>query len=257
MKLAMLATGAATAAALACAAAPAQADQPGTNFIGLGVGYVPVYEGSREYRALPVPLINYHSGNFFISPRAGLPAAGLQTTLAPDWKAGVFVGMGLGRDSSDADRTKGLDDIDFHATYGAFVEWSPGPFSLGAAYRQAARSGYGGTLELRATYAAWQDGANRVNIGASTQWASHDAMQTWYGVTSSQAASSRAGLSTYSPSSGFKSAALFTSWSYRINPSWSTITTLGVNTLLGDARDSPLTERRANLFGSVGVVYAF
>lgn len=257
MKLAMLATGAATAATLACAAAPAQADQPGTNFIGLSVGYVPVYEGSREYRALPVPLVNYHSGNFFISPRAGLPAMGLQTALAPDWKAGVFVGMGLGRDSSDADRTKGLDDIDFHGTYGAFVEWAPGPLSLGAAYRQAARSAYGGTLELRATYAAWQDGAHRVNIGASTQWASHDAMQTWYGVTSSQAVSSRAGLSTYSPSSGFKSAALFTTWSYRINPSWSTITTLGVNTLLGDARDSPLTERRANLFGSVGVVYAF
>ncbi|MCV6800288.1 MipA/OmpV family protein [Achromobacter ruhlandii] len=257
MKLAMLATGAATAAALACAAAPAQADQPGTNFIGLSVGYVPVYEGSREYRALPVPLVNYHSGNFFISPRAGLPAMGLQTALAPDWKAGVFVGMGLGRDSSDADRTKGLDDIDFHGTYGAFVEWAPGPLSLGAAYRQAARSGYGGTLELRATYSAWQEGAHRVNIGASTQWASHDAMQTWYGVTSSQAASSRAGLSTYSPGSGFKSAALFTTWSYRINPSWSTITTLGVNTLLGDARDSPLTERRTNMFGSVGVVYAF
>lgn len=257
MKLAMLATGAATAAALACAAAPAQADQPGTNFIGLSVGYVPVYEGSREYRALPVPLVNYRSGNFFISPRAGLPAMGLQTALAPDWKAGVFVGMGLGRDSSDADRTKGLDDIDFHGTYGAFVEWAPGPLSLGAAYRQAARSGYGGTLELRATYAAWQEGAHRVNIGASTQWASHDAMQTWYGVTSSQAASSRAGLSTYSPGSGFKSAALFATWSYRINPSWSTITTLGVNTLLGDARDSPLTERRTNMFGSVGVVYAF
>ena len=85
-----------------------------------------------------------------------------------------------------------LDDIDFHGTYGAFVEWAPGPFSLGAAYRQAARSGYGGTLELRATYAAWQDGANRVNLGASTQWASHDDMQTWYGVTSSQAARSRA-----------------------------------------------------------------
>ena len=58
MKLAMLATG---AAALACLAGTAQAQQSGTNFIGLGVGYVPVYEGSREYRALPVPLINYHS----------------------------------------------------------------------------------------------------------------------------------------------------------------------------------------------------
>lgn len=257
MKLVMLARGAAAAAALACAAGPVRAEQPGTNFIGLGVGYIPVYEGSRDYRALPVPLINYHSGNFFISPRAGLPSMGLQTDLAPDWKAGVFVGLSLGRDASDSDRTKGLNDIDFHAAYGGFVEWTPGPWSLGAAYRQAARSGYGGTLELRATYTAWQEGANRVNVGASTQWASHDAMQTWFGVTSSQAARSREGLSTYSPSSGFKSATLFTNWSYRINPSWSTITTVGVTTLLGDARDSPLTARRANVFGSVGVVYAF
>jgi len=256
MKLIMLARGAA-AIGLVCAAAPAHADQPRTNFIGLGVGYIPVYEGSSEYRTLPVPLINYRSGSFFITPRAGLPAMGLQTDLARDLKAGVFVGMSLGRDSNDADRTKGLDDIDFHGAYGAFVEWTPGRWSLAAAYRQAAHSGYGGTLELRATYAAWQQGSHRVNVGASTQWANGDAMQTWYGVTASQAARSREGLSTYSPSSGFKSTDLYVTWAYRINPSWSTLTTVGVSTLLGDARDSPLTERRSNMFGSVGVVYAF
>src|SRR5690606_4258926 len=44
------------------------------NAIGLGVGVVPEYEGSGDYRALPVPLINYERGNFFISPRAGLPS---------------------------------------------------------------------------------------------------------------------------------------------------------------------------------------
>lgn len=244
-------------ALLAALAGNARAESGGANFIGMGVGAVPVYEGSSEYRALPVPLINYHSGNFFISPRAGLPAMGLKMDLAPDWTAGAFVGMALGRKASDSDLTKGLEDIDFHGTYGAFVEWAPGPYSLIVAYRQAAHSGYGGTLDLRATYNAWQDSSNRVTLSASTQWANDDAMQTWFGVTPSQAARSHAGLETYSPSSGFKSAALFGTWAHRIDPSWSTVTTVGVNTLVGDARDSPLTERTTNVFANVGVIYTF
>ncbi len=254
MHTGMLARGSLMAAALI---ASSVANAQSGNFIGLGVGVVPVYEGSSEYRTLPVPLINYHSGNFFITPRAGLPAMGLKTTLAPDLNAGVFVGLSLGRKADDADRTRGLDDVKFHAAYGAFVEWTPGSYSLGAAYRQAARSGYGGNLELRASYAALKTEDHKVLVGVSTQWASRDAMQTWYGVTSSQAASSREGLSTYSPSSGFKSAALFTSWAYRITPSWSALTTVGVTTVLGDARNSPLTERKTNMFGTVGVAYNF
>lgn len=254
MRMGIVARGLMAGAVLGGAgAAQAQA----TNGIGLGVGAIPVYEGSSEYRALPVPLINYHSGNFFITPRMGLPAMGLKTSLAPDLDVGVFVGLGLGRKADDADRTKGLDDIKFHGAYGAYVEWRPGRYSLGAGYKQAARSGYGGTMELRASYAALKTEQHTVQVGVSTEWANHDAMQTWFGVTSSQAARSREGLSTYSPSSGFKSAALYTTWSYRINPSWSTVSTIGVNTLLGDARDSPLTERKTNVFGSVGVMYRF
>ncbi|MGE8565771.1 MltA-interacting protein precursor [compost metagenome] len=254
MRMGIVARGLMAGAVLGGAGA---AQAQGTNAIGLGVGAIPVYEGSSEYRALPVPLINYHSGNFFITPRMGLPAMGLKTSLAPDLDAGVFVGLGLGRKADDADRTKGLDDIKFHGAYGAYVEWRPGRYSLGAGYKQAARSGYGGTLELRASYAALMTEQNTVQVGVSTEWANHDAMQTWFGVTSSQAARSREGLSTYSPSSGFKSAALYTTWSYRINPSWSTVSTIGVNTLLGDARNSPLTERKTNVFGSVGVMYRF
>lgn len=257
MKRRILASGPAMASALLAALTGNAQAEGSANFVGLGVGAVPVYEGSREYRALPVPMINYQSGNFFISPRAGLPAMGLKTDLAPDWTAGAFVGMALGRQSDDSDRSKGLDDIDFHGAYGAFIEWSPGPYSLMAAYRQAAHSGYGGTLELRATYDAWRNASNRVTLGASTQWANDDAMQTWFGVTPSQAARSRAGLDAYSPSSGFKSVALYGTWAHRLDARWSALTTLGVNTLVGDARDSPLTERKTNVFANVGVIYAF
>lgn len=254
MYVGILARGAFAAAALTAAHA---VHAQNNNFIGLGVGVVPVYEGAKEYRASPLPLINYHAGPFFITPRAGLPAFGLKATLAPNLDAGVFAGLGRGRDADDADRTRGLDDIDFHAAYGAYVEWTPGKYSLGAAYRQAARSGYGGTLELRATYTAFRNPTHVLRFGVNTQWANSDYMQTWYGLTPSQAARSEAGLPTYSASSGFKSAALYAVWSYRLTDNWSTLTTIGVNTVLGDARDSPLTERKTNLFGSLGVVYSF
>lgn len=246
----------ATAASMLAAAA-VQAEGDGRNVVGLGVGVVPVYQGSSEYRTLPVPMLNYESGSFFVTPRAGLPAMGLKTRLAQDWEAGVFVGMGLNRDSSDADRLKGLDDIDYHATYGAFVEWRPGPYALGLAYRQAAHKGYGGVMELRASYLAWRDDSNALRVGVNAEWANGDAMQTWYGVTPGQAARSRAGLHAYSPSSGLQSASLYAAWSHQLSARWSTVATLGVSTVLGDARDSPLVERDSNVFGSVGMVYAF
>lgn len=227
------------------------------NFIGAAAAVLPEYDGAKDYRFLPVPLINYQSGHFFISPRAGLPATGLKWDLAQDVSAGLFLGMSLGRDADDADRLKGLGDIDFHGVYGAYMEWHPGRFSLGAAYRQATRGGYGGTLELRSSYRVVQTSRNVVTVGASTQWASHDDMQTWFGVSTSQAARSEAGLKPYSASAGFKSAALFANWRYSLNKDWAVLTTVGVNTLLGDARDSPIVERETSAFGSLGITYSF
>jgi len=243
--------------ALALFAGAGSVNAEGTNLIGIGVGIVPVYAGSDEYRAVPTPLINYRSGHFFITPRAGLPAMGLSFELAPELEGGVFVGLGLGRDADDADRTRGLDDIDFHGVYGAFVEWTPGRYSLGAAYRQAAKSGYGGTLELRTSYAVVQTERQQLRLGVSTQWANSDDMQTWYGVSTSDAAHSREHLSPYSASSGFKTAALFANWNYQLNKDWMVMSTLGVSTVLGDARNSPLTERKTNVFGSLGIGYRF
>src|SRR3546814_8361072 len=74
------------------------------NFIGAAAAFLPEYDGAKDYRFLPVPLINYESGNFFISPRAGLPATGLKWDLAQDMTARLFLGMSLGRDDDDADR---------------------------------------------------------------------------------------------------------------------------------------------------------
>lgn len=253
-------TLAASAALLAALAGSARAEQEGQrprNFIGLGVSAIPVYEGSGEYRAIPLPMIHYESDHFFISPRAGLPAMGLKLNLGSDLSTGVFVGMALGRDAADADLTKGLDDIDDYGTYGAFIEWAPGDLSVIAAYRQAAESGYGATLDLRVTYVAWHDERNRFSIGANTQWADSDYMDTWFSVSPSQAARSEAGLSPYSAGSGFKSVSVFGTWAHSFNDRWAVVSTLGVNALAGDAHNSPLTDSDANVFANVGLTYAF
>lgn len=253
MNFRRLALSASTLACFTLASTAAQAQ----NFIGAGVAVVPVYEGSSTYRTVPLPLINYQSGNFFITPRAGLPALGLKTSLAQDLEAGVFLGLDLGRKASRTARTKGLDNIHFHASYGAYLEWTPGPLSLGAAFRKAAHTGYGSVVELRASYAAWESGPHRMRIGVDTQWSSRSAMKTWFGVTQEEAMSSQAGLPAYSPSAGFKSASLFSVWSYRLSSNWSALTTVGVNRLFGDAKDSPLTAQKTNLFGSIGAIYSF
>lgn len=227
------------------------------NAIGLGVGIVPEYEGSGDYRALPVPMINYERGNFFISPRAGLPSLGLKTEFSNDWSAGVFLGMGLGRKSHRSSRLEGMDDIDFHGVAGLYAEWRPGPFAIGAAYYQALHSGYGGRAELRASYLAWKGGNDSLRLGVSTQWANSDSMKTHFGVRQHEAAASRGRLHAYSPSAGFKSASIYGTWHRQLGGSWSLVTTLGFKSLLGDAADSPIVEDKTSVFGSVGVMYAF
>lgn len=237
---------------LACAA---QVHAQG--MIGVGVGVVPEYEGSRDYRAVPVPVLNYQSGAFFIGSRNGLPGLGLKAPLAQDLTAGVYLGLGLGRDSSDHTRLRGLPDVDFHGLAGGFVEYKPGRASFSIDARQALKSNYGATVDLGASYAVFQSPESTLSLGASTTWANDDYMNTWFGVSRSNAARSRAGLEAYSPSAGFKSAALTTTWTYRFNKSWMTSTTIGVKTLLGDARDSPIVERDTSAFGAASILYAF
>lgn len=237
---------------MACATA-AQAQ----SVVGLGLAAVPKYEGSRDYRALPLPILNYESGAFFIGSRTGLPGLGLKAKVAEEVTAGIYLSAGLGRDSSDHSHLRGLPDVKFHGLAGAFVEYSPGRASFSIDARQALKSGYGATVDLGASYAVFQSEASTIKLGVNTSWANDDYMDTWFGVSNASAARSREGLSAYSASSGFKSAALSSTWLYRFNKNWMTSTTVGVKTLLGDARDSSIVERKTSAFGVASVLYAF
>lgn len=250
---ASLLAGAALALAAAGVAHVAQAE----NSIGLGVGAVPKYEGGHDYHAVPVPLIQYESGTFFIDGDGGLPVLGLRTQLAPNWQAGVFAGMRFSRDASDDDHLEGLDDISTHATAGAFLRWNDERWRVDLSATQALHSGYGTRAELRASYEVWRSNRSRIRLGAGTVWGSHDDMSTWFGVDGSEAARSKAGLHEYSAGAGLRSATFSATWSYDLTQRWGLVTQVGVRTLLGDARDSPIVERRTSPYGMVGIRYRF
>ncbi len=251
------------AAALALAAASGAANLArAQNTIGLGVGVVPEYEGAHDYHAVPVPLVKYESGAFFIDGDGGLPVLGLRTHLAPNWQAGVFAGLRFGRDADDHDHLDGLDDIDAHGTTGAFLRWNDERWRVVLTATQALRSGYGTRAELRGSYEVWRSGRSQVEVGAGTVWGSHDDMSTWFSVDDSEAARSQAarnggGLHAYSAGAGLRSATLSATWRYDLTQRWTMVTSVGVRTLLGDARDSPIVERRTSPYGMVGIRYRF
>lgn len=86
---------------------------------------------------------------------------------------------------------------------------------------------------------------------------SADAMQTNFGVKPHEAARSGGALRTYKPSGGLKSASVYGVYTYSFNQSLSLNTALGIKTLTGDARNSPLTEQKTSLYGAIGLGYSF
>lgn len=228
------------------------------NRMGISLAAIPEYEGASDHRLLPVPVVDYEKGHFFISPRAGLPALGFKASPVQGLDLGVFAGARLGRDANAAEILHGLDDIDLHAVYGTFVGWEQGRFSTVLAYRRAAREGYGASLDLRLSHRLLLRPRDVVIAGTSIEWADDDYMQTWFGISPEQAAASHAGLPVYEVASGFKSASAFVTWIHRLDGSrWSISTTLAATALLDDARDSPVVERRTAPLASIGALWSF
>jgi outer membrane scaffolding protein for murein synthesis (MipA/OmpV family) len=75
-------------------------------------------------------------------------------------------------------------------------------------------------------------------VGAYTTWASNDYMETYFGVSAPDAASS--GLPRYSAGSGLKDAGASLTGHYKFTKTWGVLGNLNYTRMLNDAEDSPL-----------------
>ena len=225
--------------------------------IGLGMGFMPKYEGADTYTARPYPLLSHRNGHFFLAPKAGLPAVGLQMNLTDNWTIGTYASLSRSRKADDADRLYGTDDIDRHGNLGVFTAYQLGRAKIEASYYQALKNNYGGNAVLDLSYRLWNDQDSSLSVGGELKWSNEKAMRTYFGVKGHEAAASQGQLRTYRPDAGLRSYSMYGMYTHKLSTSWSLQGVLGLTALGQEAKDSPLVEKKSSVFGGVGLGYSF
>lgn len=243
--------------------------------VGVAVGMVPDYEGSNDYAATALPLVDIRQPGFLflkgasVNPDDGWASAGwnvlnLAYAVGSSEKLRLSVGPLIrysgGRDEDDNDALAGLGDIDGSVGFGGFLEVSAGPWSMDATVvsQDAGESGDGVLVAFGARYTARVSNGFTVSAGISSSWGDGDYMQGFYGVTSGQSASS--GLARFDADAGFKDVGVRFDASYALAENWLINGQVGYRRLLSDAADSPLVDDRgsADQFRAlIGVAYRF
>jgi outer membrane protein len=215
---------------------------------GLGIGIVPDYEGSDDYEILPFPLLivkwDDHRSINWVGTKA-------QANLIPSetWKGGVVLEYIKKRDDVDDKRVKSMDKVDASLMTGGFLGYHFNAWNVGIeAMTDMIDGNDGSIIRLNGGYKIPVDDVWNVSLGAFTTWASDDYMEAYFEVDARDSALS--GLKQFNADSGFKDIGGSVTVSYSQWDPWGVKGLLRYARLVGDAKDSPVTDDR----GSAGQV---
>jgi len=227
--------------------------------LGLGAGLAPDYEGSDDYRAVPLlyARVAWESG-MFLHLEAG---SGLRVNLvpSPNWRLGPVLKYIPARDNVEDKKVDNLKDVDAAVMLGGFAGYDVDRWSIYVQVVQdvaGANDGYVATLGVG--YTIPMSDQLLVNLGATTNYASGDYMSTYFGID--EANSRRSGLDTFNANAGFKDVGVGVLVQYW---GWGNVGLrfrAGYVLLVGDAADSPVVEDRGDenqIFGGLMVTYRF
>jgi MipA family protein len=208
--------------------------------VSAGAMYGTKYDGSDNYevQAFPDISVEYKNGLFFASVFGGIGSYFLQRE---NYKVGASIGLSMGRnEDDDRENLRGMGDIDMGATANLMGEYSFGPVQISGEISKGT-SDYGTTakFEVGAMFPVTDPLMVMISIG--TTWADNTHMQSYFGVSSVQSA--RSGYNIYNIESGFKSVGLNVGAFYSLTKHWDLGLMAGVDRLLGDAVDSPITKK--------------
>lgn len=226
--------------------------------LSLGVGVLPDYEGSDDYRVLPLPSVRLHWRGFGLFTRG----AGLYLDALPqgEFLAGPVVNYRFGRDDPDDHQVDALPDIDGAFEAGVFFGLS---LSSGDDPRErlvpmitflhdvsGEHEGYLVTGSLSNSFALMRP--LTLDLGASITYASEDYQETYFGIDAAGAA--RSGLSAYDPGAGFQDVSLRATLDWSLSRAWSIGPTLIYKRLLHESADSPIVEDAGSANQFIGLV---
>ena len=229
--------------------------------LGAGAAVVPAYEGAKQFKAAPFPLIDIRGladDRIFISSLRGI---GVNVVDWGDLRAGFAIGYHGGRSSSDSERLRGLSDISGGVAASGFVTYSLKPVVFELKAQNIFGPAPGTEVTAGATWSFSPLAGLRISIGPEATWADRRYDRSYFGVTTDQAAAANAAgnpLSPYSPGAGLKDVGLSTTLLYQITGHWGLAAHAGIGELVGSAaRHSPLTERDLQPSAFLGLTYRF
>jgi len=207
--------------------------------LGAGVMLQPKYEGSDEMEVSPLPFV---SATFL--DRLTIDPTGVELKIYEmgPLQFDVTGGYDFGRKEENADDLRGMGDVDGAVTVGGKTTLSYGPaeFFVSVDKTIGGSDGLLGSLGAEITQPINEELI--LGASASATFADKNYMQSYFGVTSAQAA--RSGYAEYNPGSGVKSIDLSVSATYMFNENWAVRAEQEVGFLVGDAADSPLVKQK-------------
>lgn len=278
----MLRSSIAAIALLAAAPATAQVageqlpdpnDRSDTFSVGAGVGIVPDYEGSDDYRIIPVAAVRgrvsgisfYTRGTYLyvdVIPRGDGPV---------EFDLGPIAGVRLNRTSKiEDDFVDDLPELDAAIELGGFAGISyhglTNPYDT-LSFRVDVVSDVGGAHESTLITPTIDFGTPLsrsfyVGVSASAEWAGGGYADYYYSIDTDDALDT--GLPVYDADGGFKSWRIGLLGNYALSGDltrgWSLFAIGSYSKLSGDFKDSPIVDLRGSSgqwFGALGVGYTF
>lgn len=220
--------------------------------VGIGAATGPAYLGSDERKTRATPLIAARWSNGWFAGTGGI---GYRFNAGEPLSWGLRVTLDPGRDESDAEALQGVGDTKARAELGAFASYAMARgVRLGASLRYGSGNDRDGLLmdvNLRGVLPVSE--SMRLTAGVAATFANRNAMQSQFGIDHSQSLNS--GYLVYSPGGGLRDVSLQVAGMYSVSSQMSLMFGLTARTLMGDAKDSPLTRERTGVGGLISLSY--
>ena len=235
-------------------AAPSEQEREWAVTLGASAVLVPEYEGSEDYEVIPYPIVDVvWRDRLFLSSRRG---AGAYLWNDDGIKLGASIGYAFGRDDDDGPLLEGLGDVDGGATVNLFASYEFAGFDLSSRFtHQFTGDDTGYVVDVGVGYTFRLPPGVIVKPSLSTEYASDDHMEAYFGISPSQ--SVRSGNPVHDADAGFKNVGPELLVVFPLDENVSLQGTASYKRLLGDAEDSPITEDADQFSLGVGVAYRF
>jgi outer membrane scaffolding protein for murein synthesis (MipA/OmpV family) len=217
--------------------------------VGAAVRSRPAYDGSESQRTDVVPVLRHYGRPWFARTTQGVLEGGARWPVTSRLQFGAQIAYEEGRSRSESSllRTLNLEDVDPGVSAGVHLELDSTmgrvPVSLLGRWRQHADFDRGWQADLRFSVGLYGGGGTIVAAFAQGTWASAKSVETFYALPNADA--------------GLLHASIGLIGSHDLSTHWTAVASVQARELRGDARLSPIVERKSSLYASAGIAYRF